>query len=226
MLKTILGRIIKKVNFANVDLAGKTTLKSLFYNCILLNDVTINMKGITNANGLFERCSGLTDGSVKLSNTQDLEDAGRMFYDCVKLTETVEFDTSSIKNISYMYRGCKNITKMKHMDFSSVNQGMNTIFADLQYLRTIESITGIGKGYTEKIELYNMYDVVLYDASYLDAASVLKVIEGLADLNEVYDVANGGTLYRQNLRLGTAHKNKVTAAQKQIAIDKGWNVTG
>lgn len=221
------AHLIKKVNFANIDLSGKTSFNNLFRYCQTLTEAIVNMDGITTATQCFERCIGLKNNSnIKLFNTGSLKDASRMFYDCINMTETIEFDTSSIENVSYMYRGCKNITTMKHMDLSSAHLGLNTFFADMPNLRTIESISNIGKAYTEKTENYSLYEIRLYDASYIDAASVLKVIEGLADLNEVYDVANGGTLYRQRFSLGTAHKNKVTEAQKQIAINKGWNVSG
>lgn len=219
-----LYNVLTGVNMSHIDLTGKTSLRNLFNGFSRLKDAVIDMKGITDTNYLFGSCTQLKDGHIKLYNTEDLEDTTFMFDGCIGLTETVEFDTSNVKHVSRMYQGCKNIITMKPMDFSSVID-MAGFFKGLQNLRNIEKVTNIGKGYTEKEEYYSQYDVYLYDASYLTSDAVLKVIEGLADLNEVYDVANGGTLYRQKLRLGTAHANKVTAAQKQIAIDKGWTVT-
>lgn len=216
--------VLTGINMTNSDLTGKTSLKGFFTGMSKLADAVIDLKGITDTTSLFEGCTALRDGHIKLFNTGDIEEAPYMFRDLKNLTHTLEIDTSSMKNITYIYRGCTNITVMKHMDFSSVSSGMNSIFADLPNLRTIESITGIGKGYTEKVANYYSYEVRSHDASYLDAASVGKIIDALADLNEVYDVANGGTLYTQKFYVGTAHKNKITAAQKQIVKNKGWTL--
>lgn len=220
------GQAIRKIDLTGTDLTGITSLASKFQRFTGVQEVIIDMQGITDANNCFSDCTNLIADKVILTNTKDLENASFMFNGCKKLTTTVEFDTSGLKSVGRMYQGCTNITVMKPMDFSSANSGVSSFFTGgLQNLKTIEGISNLGKGYTEKTENYSDYMVKLYEASYIDSESVLRVIEGLADLNEVYDVANGGTLYRQTLALGSAHGNKVTAAQKQIATDKGWRVT-
>ena len=54
--------------------------------------------------------------------------------------------------------------------------------------------------------------------------SLMNVINNLYDLNLTYDVANGGTLYRQILRLGSTNLAKLTSDEIAIATNKGWDV--
>ena len=218
-----LGNVVKKACLTNAQLAGKTSLDGKFGSFKALEEVDIDMKGITSAQNCFSTCPKLTNSGVKLRNTQDLKDATRMFNACTGLTETIEFDTSSLTHMYAMYYGCTNIKTMKPMDFSSAIS-VSGFFNGMTNLQNIEEITNLGKGFTEKTELYSDYKVDLTVISNLTHDAVMAVINGLADLNEVYDVANGGTLYTQCISLGTAHKSKVSSAEKQIAKDKGWTV--
>ena len=45
------------------------------------------------------------------------------------------------------------------------------------------------------------------------------------DKHTSYDVANGGTLYTQQLVLGSTNMAKLTAEEIAIATNKGWTVS-
>ena len=56
--------------------------------------------------------------------------------------------------------------------------------------------------------------------------SLIDVINnGLYDLSLTYDVANGETLYTQQLVLGSTNLAKLTADEIAIATSKGWSVS-
>ena len=52
----------------------------------------------------------------------------------------------------------------------------------------------------------------------------MSIINNLYDLNLTYDVANGGTLYRQRVQLGSTNLAKLSEEEKEIATNKGWNL--
>jgi hypothetical protein len=83
----------------------------------------------------------------------------------------------------------------------------------------------LGKGYTQKTQNYSNYKLDLSSSYNLSYDSLMSVINNLYDLNLTYDVANGGTLYRQSLVLGSTNLAKLTAEEIAIATNKGWNVT-
>lgn len=217
-----LYNVLRGVNMTHIDLTGKTSLNYLFNGFSRLSSAVIDMKGIKSASYLFGSCA-IKNGQVKLFNTEDLEDVSFMFDSNKGLTETIDFDTSHVKNFTRMYQSCTNIKTFKKMDCSSAIS-MSGIFNTLARVANIEGFVNYGKAFTEKTEKYSQYTLDLFPTSDIGHDAIMNVINNLYDLNLTYDVANGGTLYRQVLSLGSSHINKVSAAEKQIAIDKGWIV--
>lgn len=217
-----LYNVLRGVNMINTDLTGKTSLNYLFNGFSRLTNVVINMKGIKTASYMLGS-TAIKDGTVKLLNTDDLEDVSFMFDSCKGITETVDFDTSNVKNFSRMYQSCTNIKTFKKMDCSSAIN-MSGLFNTLARVANIEGFVNYGKAFTEKTEQYSPYTLDLFPTSDIGHDAIMNVINNLYDLNLTYDVANGGTLYKQKLLLGSSHRNKVSEAEKQIARDKGWIV--
>ena len=83
----------------------------------------------------------------------------------------------------------------------------------------------LGKGFYQKTTNYNDYTLRLSSSSQLTRDSLMSVINNLYDLNLTYDVANGGTLYSQQLVLGSTNLAKLTAEEIAIATNKGWTVS-
>ena len=92
-------------------------------------------------------------------------------------------------------------------------------------LINFNGLKNLGKAYTQQTEGYNYYTLDLSACSKLTYASLMAIIDGLYDLNLTYNVANGGTLYRQNLKIGSTNMAKLTAEEIGIATAKGWNVS-
>lgn len=64
-------------------------------------------------------------------------------------------------------------------------------------------------------------DFSKFDVPYTD---LITTINGLADLNNAYNVAGGGTLYRQYFILGSTNYAKLSPEEIAIATNKGWDV--
>lgn len=220
-----LAQGVKKIDLTHTDLTGITSLANKFKGYSSLQEAIIDMKGITNANSLFEDCKNLK--ILKLTNTQDLESVSFMFDDNKVITETFEFDTSNVKNFHRMYQNCTNLVTIKKMDCSSAIFGFEQFFyTNFTNIRNIEGFVNFGKAFTEKQENYANYTMNLNPASGLTREAIVNVFNNLYDLNLTYDVANGGKLYTQHINLGYTLGAKITAADRKIATDKGWNIYG
>lgn len=104
----------------------------------------------------------------------------------------------------------------------------NNIFGMFQNCSSLSRFGGLknlGKGFTFQIANYSSYKYDLSKSTQLDYESLMNVINKLYDLNLTYDVPNGGTLYRQQLVLGSTNLAKLTDDEIAIATNKGWTVS-
>jgi hypothetical protein len=104
-------------------------------------------------------------------------------------------------------------------------------FFEQKKLVTFNGIKNLGKAYTQKTTHYGQYALNLGASSKLSYQSLINIINNLYDLNITYGVydANGtpgtGTLYRQQLILGSTNLAKLTDEEKAIATNKGWDLS-
>jgi surface protein len=153
-----------------------------------------------------------------------------MFTKCSNLTslDVSNFDTSNVTNMYGMFDECDSLISLdlSNFDFGKV-KNVN-FFIDLSYTSKLANLNfgiNLGKGYTSKTQNYSDYKLDITYARQLTHDSLMSIINNLYDLNLTYDVANGGTLYRQQLKLGSTNLAKLTAEEIAIATNKGWNVS-
>ncbi len=189
----------------NLDTSNLTTMSTMFENTTSLTSLDLsdfNTKNVTNMNGMFY--NNLTLKSLNLSsfNTSSVTDMSYMFYLCKALTnlDLSNFDLTSVNNVGYMFTSCTGMTDL--------------IFGN-----------NLGKAFKQKTNNYSSYKLDLSKSTKLTHDSLMDVINKLYDLNLSYDVANGGTLYTQQLILGSTNKAKLTADEIAIATNKGWVVS-
>lgn len=243
---TIYGQAVKKLPDLNLTLL--TTLAYAFYN--FKGDTIPNIKtrdDVTNFSSMFYGCSNIT--TVPRLNTSKGTSFSSMFYGCGNITEIPDMDTSSatnfqsmfsncynlksipnlntsnVKNISYMFNECMKLNNLPLLDFGSVNTASNA-FTTNTALTNVAGFKDLGKGYTRKSSNYSDYTFAIGGAwPKITHDSLMNVINNLYDLNLTYDVANGGTLYTQKLKLGEKNLAKLTAEEIAIATAKGWTVS-
>lgn len=198
---------IKEGMFDKVTVAGdKNLIPGNIKNGIgifgVVGNAKVNNAKITNAFNLFINNSRIDFVQEILSICENITSMYYMFSACSVLTslDLSNFDTSNVTKMSYTFSYCRALTNLK---FS----------------------TNLGKGYVQKSSNYSSYTLDLSTCTKLSHDSLMSVINNLYDLNLTYDVANGGKLYAQTLKLGSTNKSKLTEEEIAIATNKGWNVT-
>ena len=170
----------------SLDLTGRTSTYSLFYNCISLRSIG-NLTGterVTDMGYMFNSCRNLT--SIPQMDTSKVTNAERMFNGCSSLTSIPQMDTSKVTSISYMFGDCSSLTSIPQMDTSMVIN-MNSLF----YYCT--SLTSIPQMDTSKVtSMYDMFSNCssLTSIPLLDCSSVTSTSApfGYSTLNKLTDL--------------------------------------
>lgn len=198
-LDNIISSNLLKVDFSMTDLSAKTSMNSAFSNCYYLTDVKgLDVSSVTTAQTMFNGCSELL--RVDIRNTGKITSMYLMFSSCRKLIEIPELDCSSCTSVYGTFGSCNELVHMGGMK-------------------------NLGKAYTQTTAEYSNYRLNFAQSTKLDHDSLMNIINGLYDLNLTYDVANGGTLYKQALLLSSQSKSLLTADEIAIATNKGWIVS-
>lgn len=199
---------IKKVPDIIID-DSVTSIANLFnsYSNVIVPKIICN-NNVKEFTGVYGNCTNATEIDVSGLDFSNAETGNYMFNTCSSLIslDLSNFDASKIagnaqnRTITYMFISCNNLTNLKFMK-------------------------NLGKGYVIKANGYNTCTVSLSSSSKLTHESLIDVINNLYDLNLTYNVANGGTLYTQNLQIGSTNLAKLTEEEIAIATNKGWTVS-
>jgi len=222
---------LASLDVSSFDTSKVTTMYNLFSSCSQLTSIDVsrfNTDKVTNMQSMFGNCSKLTSLDLSNFDTSSVTKMSSMFSQCKNLTslDVSNFDTSKVTTMSYMFDGCTVLTSLdlSNFDASSVTSD-TSMFRNCSKLTDFLSFKNLGKGYTQKTQNYSNYKLDLSNCKALTHDSLMSVINNLYDLNLTYDVANGGTLYKQALTLGSTNLAKLTEDEIAIATNKGWNVT-
>jgi len=131
--------------------ANCTTLTSTaywFYNLENLSSITgiSNLKtdNVTNMNGMFRDCSGLTSLDVTGFKTDKVTDMLEMFEGCSSLTslDVTGFKTDNVTDMYGMFFGCSSLTSLDVTGFKTDNvTNMNGMFDGCSSLKSLD-VTG------------------------------------------------------------------------------------
>ena len=163
----------------------------------------IDFDGITKANYMFNGCTYLTDiSNLKFKNTHNLQWINNMF-DSSYLKSTPDLDCSSVTIVKNAF-SCNRLERMG-------------------------KVYNLGKAYTQTTEGYANYTLTIPNSAKLTNENLIEVFDSLYDLNLSYNVAGGGTLYKQNISLLAQYVTNLQATEEgQQAIErvqaKGWNL--
>ena len=206
-----------------LDTSNVTSMSNMFKSCLLIRNIPeFNTSKAIYMNNMFDGCSRLT--SVSLLDTSNVTNMNRMFAVCAWLKEIPQFNTSKVLDFSSAFIGCTYLETVPELDASRMNN-VNSAFQNCTKLKNMGGLLNLGKNYTQKTANYSKYMLNLSSCTALTHDSLMNVINNLYDLNVKYDVANGGTLYTQQLILGSTNKAKLTAEEIQIATERGWSVS-
>ena len=182
----------------------------------------VDTSNVKNFRSFYYDCSKLLE-TPKI-NTSKGTDFNSMYYRCTGLESIPQLDTSNGENLSSMFTYSSNLIMIPLFDTSKCNK-ISSIFTYCNKITTLGGFLNLGKAYNKTSSNYSYYTLDISMASMLTRESLINVIEKVYDLNLTYNVANGGTLYTQQLKLGSTNLAKLTAEEITIATSKGWSVS-
>lgn len=193
-----------ELDLSNFDISLVNDLSYMFYGCsnlISLDLSNFDTSSVTTMNNTFRNCSKITELDLSNFDTRNLTNLYFAFYSCSKMIslDLSSFDASKVNNPTEFLNYCYDLVNLKF-------------------------VKNLGKGYTQQTSNYYNYSVVLNQSNNLSYDSLMNVINNLYDLNLTYDVANGGTLYTQQLKIGSKNMTKLTDEEIAIATNKGWSI--
>lgn len=210
-------------DLGDLQISHIKSMYSIFSSCKKLISINnLDLSGVNDCNGAFTNCTALTTVSgIDLSNATSIYG---MFNGCSALKEVSGIVAPKATSWSGMFRNCPGLETVGEIDMSVANN-TGQYFLSSMILKNLGGFINYGKGFTQKSDKYSNYTLYLNNSSDLTYESLMNVINKLYDLNLTYNVANGGTLYTQSLKLGSTNKAKLTAEEIAIATAKGWTVS-
>ena len=206
-----------------IDTSNVTIMDSMFYYCNKLESIPqLITSKCTNMRSMFYYCTNLK--GIPQLDTSNAKNTNGMFYHCDNLITAPSIDISKVTDAGSMFGQCVSLSSVPEYDVSSLYR-LGSIFYNCGNLTNLGGLVNLGKGYTIQAENNSNQALDLSYSPLLTHESLMNVINNLYDLNLTYNVANGGTLYKQKLKLGSTNLAKLTKEEIKIATDKGWNVT-
>ena len=103
-----------------------TDMNGMFYSCSGLTSLDLshfNTQKVTDMSWMFSHCSGLTSLDLSHFNTQKVTDMGWMFYGCSGLTslDVSHFNTQNVTNMREMFWDCSGLTSLDVSHFNTQN---------------------------------------------------------------------------------------------------------
>jgi surface protein len=90
---------------------------------------------------MFQYCYDITDASkyLKYSDTSNVKNMSYMFEQCTNLTTVPDLDTRNVQTMSYMFKQCPNLTTAPYLDTSNVYE-IHYIFYECTNLTTVPNL--------------------------------------------------------------------------------------
>lgn len=213
------------VKIPQLDTSGITDMSDMFGDCQNLVEVPpLDVSNATDMYQMFSGCSKLTSVTF-IGSTKNVTRMSYLFSGCKMLTALPLLDTSNVYDMFYMFSSCSMLTEIPLLNAEKVTSMGTGVFDNCNALESFGGLKDIGKAYTSQTTNKTQYVIYLTESPQLTYESLMNVINNLYDLNLSYNVANGGTLYTQQLRLGSKNLAKLTPEEIAIATNKGWNVS-
>jgi surface protein len=231
------------------DTSSVTTMINMFFNCTSLQSVPLfNTSTVTNMNDMFSICRSLQ--SVPLFDTSSVTNMQNMFQNCNSLQSVPLFDTSSVTTMSSMFDGCQSLQSVPLFDTSSVTNmqnmfqncnslqsvplfdtssvtTMSSMFSGCQSLQSVplfdtSSVTNMGNTFVNCVSL-DRTDIVCpvsvnFNNCQLSRTELVNIFNNLVDRTATTSA---------NINIsGNWGATALTTAERDIALDKNWTITG
>ena len=221
---------LRQSHVSDLDTSQVTSMQSMFGNCKSITSLDISnfdTSNVTNMSGMFSSCSYLTSLDISNFDTSNVTSMQSMFASCSKLTslDLSHFDTSNVINMGSMFSSCSGLTELDLSSFDMSNvAGVASMFSGCSNLTKIYGLNNLGKAFTQKTTNYNSYTLDL--SACLKLTNLAEIVNNLYDLNLSYDVANGGTLYKQKIKVSDyLYAMASNDGTMTTASSKGWTIS-
>ena len=193
-----------------------TDMSGMFSECPALIEIPeLDTSNVTTMTSMFNRCTNLK--TIPTMNTNKVTNMASMFY-YSGITTIPELNTSNVTSVYNMFYSCLDLITIPKLNFENVNN-VSGFLTGAESVVNIGGFENLGKAYlTNKSANYSNYGLVLTNCSKLTHDSLMNII------NNLYDIKTKGC-QAQRLQLGPTNLAKLTDEEKQIAINKGWNVS-
>lgn len=219
-----ISKLITKIDY---ELTVGSDASYSFRQCEKLVEIPkyLNTKNTKNMSNMFLGCKALVkvEQTETSLNMDKVTTAASMFQTCDKLTTIGDLYMPELQTMNSMFKYGGSMTTIGRLYVPKVID-LTEMFWSNTSLRNLGGWIDLGKGYTQKTEYYAPYTLDISTSTYITYESLMNVINGLYDLNITYDVANGGTLYRQKLVLNSTCKSRLSTEDIAIAEAKGWTI--
>ena len=227
-------------NIPNINTSKVTNMRMIFSGCTKIKTIPmLNTEKVTNMQGMFTECTSLIEipklytnnvadmssmfsycknlKTIPTMNTNKVTTMSMMFYQS-GITTIPELNTSNVTSAYNMFYSCSGLITIPKLNFENVNN-VSGFLTGAESVVNIGGFENLGKAYlTDKSANYTNYGLVLTNCSKLTHDSLMNII------NNLYDIKTKGCK-EQRLQLGPTNLAKLTDEEKQIAIDKGWNLS-
>ena len=121
-----------------------TDMNGMFYSCSGLTSLDLshfNTQKVTDMSWMFSHCSGLTSLDLSHFNTQNVTDMREMFYGCEGLTslDVSNFNTQNVTDMAAMFSGCSGLTSLDVSNFNTQKvTDMGSMFSGCSGLTSLD----------------------------------------------------------------------------------------
>ena len=222
--------------FPEGSLTRVTDMSSVFNSCRSLTSISFPEGSLNNVKTIqsgFDSCSSLTEVIFPNGALTQNTTINRLFYNCRNL-ERVYIQPGALSNLIEMYAAfadCSNISEVIFYDGDLTNvKKMGNAFFNCKNLQRLVFPQGALTQVTDAYYVFGAYnsltDLVIYNLPNIDlntfgfSTCTLLTLQSLQNIINALPVTTSG--YR--CTIGTTNLNKLSAADIQIATDKGWTL--
>ena len=184
------------------DTSSVTRMDNMFTDCLSLKTVPLfDTSSVTHMISMFSGCSSLQ--SVPLFDTSSVTFMGDMFRQCFALQSVPLFDTSSVTNMTGMFFRCRAIKEIPNLNTSSISATFIIFASDCNSLAKTDIV------FTVNTDINNCQ---------LSREALVNIFNNLLDRSSTSSA---------NINInGNWGRTALTSAERDIALNKNWTITG
>jgi surface protein len=220
---TVNHRFVER--FQLLNLGNVTNIANMFNNCSSLQSVPLfDTSGVTNMANMFQTCASLQ--SVPLFDTSGVTTMNSMFNNCTSLQSVPLFDTSSVTIMNTMFQNCSSLQSVPLFDTSGVTT-MNLMFNNCTSIQSVPLFDTSGVTIMSSMfngcRSFSKTDIVCpvsvsFENCQLSRAELVNIFNNLVDRTSTTSA---------NINISSNWgATALTTAERDIALNKNWTITG